>query len=409
LNSQSRLESLEPYQQRYRWVILALLWLLYVAFGLVFRSIAPLVTPILKDLNISYSQMGLILGAYPLVYVAVAIVAGTIIDRLGVRKSLFAGIVIIGLSAVLRYFPNGFVTMLLVVALFGVGGPMISIGCPKAISQWFRGKDRGTAVGVYLTGPRIGELLTFTLTNSFVMPLTGYSWRLTFVSYGLLAFVVSLIWWFFYRDIKPAEDETSAGIIEVLRRLIKVRNVKVILIMSPMSFAISHGFFNWLPNILEASGMSPVMAGFAASVPLIAGIVATLVIPRLTPPHLRGRVVALLALVVAITLPAAVTVSGIALIVTLALFGMTASCILPLLMLALMETPEVGSRYMGSAGGMYFCVGEIGGFVGPLVMGALVDMTGGFMAGASFFAVLSIAISAMTLLLRTQKKVEVTS
>jgi len=155
--------------------------------------------------------------------------------------------------------------------------------------------------------------------------------------------------------------------------------------------------------------MSPVMAGFAASVPLIAGIVATLVIPRLTPPHLRGRVVALLALVVAITLPAAVTVSGIALIVTLALFGMTASCILPLLMLALMETPEVGSRYMGSAGGMYFCVGEIGGFVGPLVMGALVDMTGGFMAGASFFAVLSIAISAMTLLLRTQKKVEVTS
>jgi len=87
----------------------------------------------------SHTEMGLIMGSWPLTYIMVAAVAGAIIDKWGTRKSLLVGIVIIGLSAVLRYFANGFATMLLAVALFGVGGPMISIGCPKTISVWFKG------------------------------------------------------------------------------------------------------------------------------------------------------------------------------------------------------------------------------------------------------------------------------
>jgi len=72
---------MEPYLKSYRWVILALLWLLYATFGLISRSISPLVTPILKDLDISYGQMGLILGSWQLTYIAVAIIAGAIIDK----------------------------------------------------------------------------------------------------------------------------------------------------------------------------------------------------------------------------------------------------------------------------------------------------------------------------------------
>jgi len=82
-------EKTEPHLQPYRWVMLALLWLLYAAFGLVSRSISPLVTPILKDLNMSYGQMGLILGSWQMTYIAVAMVAGAVIDKWGVRRSLF--------------------------------------------------------------------------------------------------------------------------------------------------------------------------------------------------------------------------------------------------------------------------------------------------------------------------------
>ena len=181
-----------PYhQRRYRWVMLALVWFLYLTFGVVSFSLAPLVTPIIEDLNISYSQMGFILGAWPLTYILVAAVGGAVVDRLGIRKSIFLGVTIIGLSAVLRYLAGGFGSLFLCVALFGVGGPMMSIGAPKTISLWFRGKERGTAVGFYMTGIWIGGGVALATINSVIMPLAGYNWRIVFVGLGLLAFIVT--------------------------------------------------------------------------------------------------------------------------------------------------------------------------------------------------------------------------
>jgi len=393
-------DRIEPYQKRYRWVILFLVWLLYAAFGLVSRSVAPLVTPILRDLNMSYSQMGIILGSWQLTYIIVAIIAGAILDRWGIKKSLFIGTVIIGLSATLRYFPIGFSTFLPIVAIFGIGGPLISVGAPKTIAGWFRGKGRGTAVGIYTTGPWIGGFIALSATNSLVMPVTGYSWRLTFVYYGLLVFSIALLWWFLARDIEPTEAKEGESIGRTFSRLIKIRNVRLILIMGLLSFAIMHGFTNWLPKIMESVGMSPTISGFVSSIPLIAGIPAVLVIPRLVPPRLRGRILAILAVVVTAALIVSVNTSGAPLFVGLVLFGISGSSLFPILMLILMDTPQIGEKHMGLAGGIFFCVAEIGGFSGPLVMGTLADMTGSFFAGAFFLASLSLTIFVMTLLLK---------
>lgn len=392
---------IEPYRKPYRWVILALVWLLYVAFGLVSRSVAPLVTPILADLNMSYSQMGIVMGSWQLTYIFVAIIAGTIIDKWGVRKSLFIGTVIIGLSEVLRYFPTGFGSFLPAVVIFGIGGPLISIGAPKTIASWFRGKGRGTAVGIYTTGPWIGGLFALAATNSLVMPIARYSWRLTFVYYGFLVFIIALLWWFLARDIKPAGDTEGESIGKVFSRLIKIHNVLIILIMGLLSFAIMHGFTNWLPKILESSGMSPATAGFVASIPIIVGIAAVLIIPRLVPPHLRGRLLALLALIVAAALLMSVKTPGFPLFVGLVLFGIAGPSLFPIVMLILMDTPEVGERHMGLAGGIFFCVAEIGGFAGPLIMGTLADLTGTFLAGVAFLAALSLIIFMMTFFLKS--------
>jgi len=110
----------DPSQSSYRWVILILLALLYASFGLVTRSVAPLVTPILKDLQISYSEMGLILGSWQLTFIA---------GRSWPDCSSTAGESQIPpcrcadrcLSAGLRSLPKDFTGMLLAVTLFGVG------------------------------------------------------------------------------------------------------------------------------------------------------------------------------------------------------------------------------------------------------------------------------------------------
>ena len=254
----------EPPPNPYRWVMLSLLWLIYSGFGLVSRSIFPLISPILRDLHISYTQMGLILGSWQLTYILAALFSGSILDRWGVPKALLAGAVIMGLSAVLRYFAIGFSTLLIMVALFGVGGPMISIGGPKTIAEWFPGKSRGTAIGIYMTGPTIGGLVALCLTNSLVMPLTGHDWRLTFVFLradnlrGRGPVVVLQQGIFF----GPGREWTRIG--TVFLALLRVRNVLILLIMALFSFSITHGFISWLPKILEHGGLSAAMAGYAA-------------------------------------------------------------------------------------------------------------------------------------------------
>lgn len=91
----------EPHQRPYRWVMLFLLWLVYFSHGSTSRSAAPLVTPMLTDLQMIYSQMGLVLGSWQLSYIAVAIFAGILLDRWGIRRALFLGILVIGLSVLL--------------------------------------------------------------------------------------------------------------------------------------------------------------------------------------------------------------------------------------------------------------------------------------------------------------------
>jgi cyanate permease len=380
--------------------MLILLWLLYVCFGIVSRAIFPLVTPILNDLHITYSQMGFILGSWQLTYIVIALVAGSIMDRWGVRKSLFAGAIIFGLSSSLRYFTNNFGALLAAVALFGVGGPMISIGGPKTISSWFRGPSRGMAIGLYTSGNWIGGLLALALTNSLVMPLVGDNWRMTFAVYGMTTFGMGLLWLMFARGDESGPASETMSIIDVFRSLVKLHNVRIVLTMGLLAFAIGHGLSSWLPKILETNGMSGQQAGFAASIVVAAGIPSILIIPSVAPFHYRGRAMAMLSILTAVNIIVVMQVSGAALLTGLAMLGFISAPFMSLLLLILMDSPGVETRYMGSAGGMFFCVAEIGGFAGPFLMGALVDLTGTFMAGALFLAGLCMVIAALTCFLR---------
>lgn len=395
-------EFVEPHQSHYRWIILALLWLLYLCHGAVHRSAPPLVTPMLRDLSMSYGQMGFVLGSWQLTYIVVAVFTGIFIDKWGIRTSLFLGVVVIGFSAVLRYFVGGGMTLMLTVALFGIGGPMISIGGPKTISMWFKGKDRSTAVGVYVTGARLGQMVGLAATNSLVMPMTGYSWRLTFLFYGCLTFGSALIWWLFARDISTADASENVSTNQVILRLVRVSSVRILLAAGLLTFAITHGFTSWLPKLLETRGMTPSAAGVISALPMLASIPCIILVPRLIPPHFRGRFVALLAFLAACAMIVVAT-SNLLLLGALLLFGITAPTLFPMLMLILMDLPEVESRYMGSAGGVFFCVSEIGGFLGPLAVGTLVDLSGTFLAGASFLAMAGMMIAALLLRLKAQQ------
>ena len=95
-------------------------------------------------------------------------------------------------------------------------------------------------------------------------------------------------------------------------------------------------------------------------------------------------------------------ITGGAFMVTgLIIFGISGFAIFPLLMLLLMDTPEVELNIIGLASGVFFAVAEIGGFSGPLIIGTLFDITGSFLSGIMFLIVLNLIIMALAFNLKT--------
>ena len=74
--------------------------------------------------------------------------------------------------------------------------------------------------------------------------------------------------------------------------------------------------------------------------------------------------------------------------------------------MVLMDLPEVGPAKMGMVGGVFFAIGEIGGFGGPAMMGLFKDWSGTFLWGLVFLAVFCEAMVIPTIFLKVDKKVK---
>jgi CP family cyanate transporter-like MFS transporter len=368
----------------YRWVMLFGVWLTYFCFGLSVSSLAPLIRPITEDLAMSYAAMGSILGAWQLVYIGTALPCGALIDRFGLRRSLLLASVLMGASCLLRSQAQDYLTLLLAVALFGFGGPLVSIGAPKLISLWFEGPQKGLAMGIYVTGPALGSIAALSLTNSVAMPLLGHEWRNVLLSYGVVVLLSGGVWWLINRD--PGSREVEAESLQAPRppqwhlflQLSRIRSVQYVLLISIGIFLYNHGLGNWLHEILMTRGLSSPQAGVWASLPTVIGVFGALLIPRKATPPLRIHFLGGLFLLAGTATLLLQTSSEWTLLLGLVLKGITQGSMMTILLLILMEIPEVGAKNSGSAGGMFFAAAEIGGVLGPLSLGVLSEWTGSF-------------------------------
>ena len=374
-------------------------WLIYLGFGLLSVAMAPLVDPISRDLGLSYTTMGAILGAWPLVYIVAAAPCGAFVDRVGLKWSLFLAVLVIAASGGLRAVAFDAATLFVAVGLFGIGGPLISIGAPKAIAQWFQGAERGLAMGVYITGPALGNMLALALTNSVLMPLTGGNWRQVLLIYSGFILATGLAWFLLgshpiNRVVERAgrHRETVAGQMAVFARLLRLPSIQVILTISIGAFFFHHALSNWLPEILRTGGMTPDVAGIWSAVPTAIGIVGALLIPRLATPPRRFAILFGLSLCAGAGALMLLVAGTPALVVAMILQGIGRGSLIAVLILVLMETRGVDARHIGAAVGLFFSAAEIGGVLGPLAIGAASDLTGGFDAGLWLLGAVSAAV-----------------
>jgi len=397
-----------------RWLVLLGLWLAYAAFGLVAASLAPLVPVMQADLGLSHSAFGSVMGAWQLVYIAAAVPCGILLDRLGGRWALLIGIVLVALSALGRAFATDYATLLLAVMLFGLGGPIISSGAPKIVAGIFEGSQRGLAMGIYMTGPTLGGIVALTATHSILLPLFGHSWRAVLALWGGFALVVAVGWFFIAASagaargaLGPSTEAATAGAVSSRRAILELLGdpaVRLLLLLAVGAFLFNHGLNNWLPELLRSSGLSVVQAGYWAAFPLLVGIIGSLTIPRLATPPRRVQIIFLLCAAAAVVSLMLQFHDPVSLTVTLFLQGLVRSALMTVLVLTLMELPSLDERNRGVASGLFFSAAEVGGVLGPLGLGILYDMTGGFDAAlyalAAVTGAMALAATALSPLLR---------
>ena len=402
-----------------RWGLLFGVWLLYCAFGLVATSLAPLVPIVEADLQISHAQMGSILGAWQLVYIFAAVPSGLLLDRLGARSALLIGALLIAASALARSLALDYWGLLLAVMLFGLGGPIVSSGAPKVITTLFTGSNRGFAMGVYMTGPALGGVVSLTLTHSVLLPLFDGDWRRLLQLWAAVAVVFAGLWFGLAslkssvsgrRPLEPRSDDTGAsaertegeagGSVSV-RELLRFPAVKLVLWMSVGVFLFNHGLNNWLPELLRSGGKSVVAAGNWAALPTVIGIFGSLLIPRYATPERRFGILFGLCVLAAVASLLLHSTQDAPLAVGLVLQGIARSSMMTVLILTLVELPGIGQRHAGAASGLFFSAAEVGGVLGPLGLGVLYDLTGAFSAG--LYALTAVAVALALMVVRLQR------
>lgn len=385
----------------YRWIILLLAWLVYFAFGLILASIPPLVTIIAADLSLTYSEMGVIMGSVILMFIPFAIPIGVGIDRFGEKRMISIGLLFIASSAILRSLVFNFETLFLVVLLFGVGGPTISVGLAKVVASFFEGKERGIASGIYMTGAAVGSGSALALTNSLILPIVG-TWRNVFSFYGFIGFIIAFAWILLARETTPnlELDTAELSIKKVLHSLLGNRYVWMVAIIGSSSFLVFYGFGNWLPTLLEEKGMNPAAAGILASIPTWVGLLGSGIIPGVTVTGKRKPMIIALLLIEGISMYIVGITSGTFLLISLVIYGIISGAIMPLMLVVMMDLPNVGSKHTGIATGLFFSIGGIMGFISPSLVGFMTDLYGDFVPALLLLSIIVEATIVVALFLR---------
>ena len=384
--------------------LLPFVFVLYVIAFLDRMNIGAAALQMPHDLGFSDRVVGMGAGIFFLGYLLLEIPGALIVERWSARRWIARIMISWGLVTVLMAFIHTSRQFYLVRFFLGAAEAGFLPGVIVYVTHWFRYEDRGKAVAFfYAANP-----LSYVIGSPIAGLLLGISWfglrgwRWLFILEGIPAIVMGVITISYLTDW-PAQarwlpaDERS-WITEQLQREKQaknrrhsfsvwgaLRNRDVILLTLCYFCAMtgSYGIAFWLPTILKRlSGLSDLKVTLLAALPYIAAFVTQQVngwhSDRTGERRWHAALpvfLCALALSLAVVNSSRPAVSiGLFVLVGASFYGFQ-PCFWAVPTLFLSESAAAASI------GLINSVGNLGGFVGPLVMGYLVGRTHNFSAG----------------------------
>ena len=356
----------------------ALVVLCQVAHFLTFAAIPLLLPAIREDLEISFTQAGMLAAAGALSYACAQIPAGYLSDRYGPRRLFFIGL--LGWSALSLTFGMIHAFWLALVNQFVAGAFRALLFAPglALLASWFPPQRRATAMSLFLFGGHTGSVL-LALAGPFVAE--RYGWRPAFIAFALVGIVAAILYGLFAseRPQPRAQKPISA------RDFLELARFPILWVCSWLQFvrfAVVLGFSFWLPSYLVTDrGFSLPAAGLvmamSAALAAPSNTLGAYVSDRLkNPPLVIGGALSVLAGAAAL-LP--VVETPYALLAVIAVYSIFHGFYFGPLFIVPVEV--LGSRVAGTTIGFSNLFANIGGFVCVYSLGAVRDAAGSFRWG----------------------------
>jgi sugar phosphate permease len=384
-------DSVLPPPTRARGRVLIFAFLLSVVTYLDRICISAAAPFIMADLQLTVLQMSAVFSAFTLAYSIFEIPSGWLADVRGPRRMLTRIVLWWSAFTMLTGAATGFRSLVAIRFLFGAGEAGAFPTVARSFSQWFPQRERGTANGVLFFGSRIGGMLSAPMA---LLHIRQWGWRPSFVVFGTLGLVWAAAWYRWYRD-RPAEhrdvnaeelawieQDGAAGAADATpwRALLASRNLYAI---CGMYFAFGYGlyfYFTWLPTyLIRELGFSMLAGGLLSALPFALAGLADLGGGWLTDALARRKglrtarcglgcasFLTCAALIVLSTLAPQPLAKAVLLAFALACADLALGACWAVCL-------DVGAANAGVVTGFMNTFGNVGGLIGPMVVGFAVD------------------------------------
>jgi len=354
-----------------------------------------------SDLGISMELFGFLSGIFFIGYLIFEVPSNIILERVGARIWIARimvswGIVVIATGAVSGAFDLAVLRFILGVAEAGFFPGLILY-----LTVWFRQKDLAQAVALFMAALAVSNIIgapvsTWILDNIAWFGIAG--WRWLFILEGIPAVILGIVTWFILTDrpadarwlsvderrwlVRELETEAAArrlnGAGMQLRQVMADRQVWYLALVYCMLVIGLYGTGFWMPQIIKA--LSPSSSNFAIGllmmIPFIAALIGMIAWGRHSDRTGERRWHT--------ALPP--LIGGIALVGAGIIFEpVIAFCLLVVATVGIYCSfgpfwTQPAAVFTGTAAAVAIAlinsIGNLGGFIGPTIMGYLGKVTG---------------------------------
>lgn len=212
---------------------------------------APLMT---TELKLGPEAFGIILSAFFWVYAPFQLIVGWLVDRFSVYKLMAAGVLLWAVATLSMGLAGGFMSLLLLRILLGIGETVAFPGASKIIARRVPPERRGMANAALALGIALGPAVG-TLAGGLI--LASYGWRAIFVAFGIVTLLWLVPWQLTVRG-EPADEGAVREPSVPIRALLSKWPLWSMSIAHVASNYVFYFLLGWLPLFLTKSRGLPI-------------------------------------------------------------------------------------------------------------------------------------------------------